>query len=390
MMKKYRKTIAKIFVLLVVGILVFSGTISMYQHVKEEQALKTAQEVLSEKGTNLLNGNWDYMPGIETSETGLLVSPTELAIINKNQKAVQKNPPINIAGTYLDQVKGNFSLNAIFSLKNDTKAEFSFYGRVPIIADEFIIERESIKVVFEKGRVQITVVDTNSREKTIGTYTYKENNYTKFTLKSINDTLIVVIDDNEVAKIPNQNVFGSEQIWLGLAAENSSWDLRTFTAEKLEEGSFVVKNASDERATKRDLEGLQRLASQKRSDFIVGTSVASNPLFTDQKYKQVVLDPNNFGSLTPENGMKMFNLQPLEGTYTFAYTDALVSQSKQNNQTIHGHTLVFGEANPQWVTSLPVDTFFADLFTFFDLNHRTAILNCSTNNVELLMRQYTI
>ena len=46
-------------------------------------------------------------------------------------------------------------------------------------------------------------------------------------------------------------------------------------------------------------------------------------------------------------------MHPLPGVYDFHEGDALVALAQQHGLKVHGHTLVFGEANPRWVRDLP-------------------------------------
>ena len=47
---------------------------------------------------------------------------------------------------------------------------------------------------------------------------------------------------------------------------------------------------------------------------------------------------------------------PTADTYDFHETDAIVDLARRHNIRVHGHTLVFGEANPVWVQQLPTAT----------------------------------
>ena len=58
-----------------------------------------------------------------------------------------------------------------------------------------------------------------------------------------------------------------------------------------------------------------------------------------------------FGSVTPENCMKMTEIQPREGEFHFEQADALVAFAGQNRLQVVGHTLVWAkdERTPAWV-----------------------------------------
>jgi endo-1,4-beta-xylanase len=77
---------------------------------------------------------------------------------------------------------------------------------------------------------------------------------------------------------------------------------------------------------------------------------------SDPTYRKLL---GNFNSITPENVAKFQFIHPLPGQlpmdFNFAEMDALVSIAKKAGMKVHGHALVFGEANPQWVQSVARD-----------------------------------
>jgi endo-1,4-beta-xylanase len=55
------------------------------------------------------------------------------------------------------------------------------------------------------------------------------------------------------------------------------------------------------------------------------------------------------GILTGEYSFKWASLQPQPGVFRFATAEALMAFAAANRQRVHGHTLVWHEANPQWL-----------------------------------------
>lgn len=58
-----------------------------------------------------------------------------------------------------------------------------------------------------------------------------------------------------------------------------------------------------------------------------------------------------FSVLTPENDMKFDRLHPAPATYYFAGADSLVAFAQQNGMAVRGHTLVWHQQLPKWITN---------------------------------------
>src|SRR5436305_1723801 len=57
-----------------------------------------------------------------------------------------------------------------------------------------------------------------------------------------------------------------------------------------------------------------------------------------------------FNQLEPENAMKFGPIQPGPTTYNFGPPDALVAFAQTNKMSVRGHTLVWHNQNPGWLT----------------------------------------
>lgn len=79
---------------------------------------------------------------------------------------------------------------------------------------------------------------------------------------------------------------------------------------------------------------------------VMWAHVADDPLYREAFLRE-------FGSLTPENEMKMMTLQPRRGEFDFAQADQLVGFAEANGKEVHGHTLVWHSQNPAWLTAGP-------------------------------------
>ena len=85
------------------------------------------------------------------------------------------------------------------------------------------------------------------------------------------------------------------------------------------------------------------------SKFKIGVALNKNQIRQRQQ-KENELIKREFSSLTAENVMKWEEIHPKKDRYNFKTPDLLVSLSQDNNQDLIGHTLVWHNQIPQWVT----------------------------------------
>ncbi|MEU8819934.1 endo-1,4-beta-xylanase [Actinoplanes sp. NPDC048796] len=81
----------------------------------------------------------------------------------------------------------------------------------------------------------------------------------------------------------------------------------------------------------------------------VGTAVNPDLLGTDAKYTRIAAE--QFSSITPENAMKWAEVEAVRGTYTWEKADQVVAFAKKNKQLVRGHTLVWHNQLPAWLSS---------------------------------------
>ena len=84
--------------------------------------------------------------------------------------------------------------------------------------------------------------------------------------------------------------------------------------------------------------------------FVVGVALGGR-VPDDYTPAERTLILKQFGSVTPENCMKMTEIQPREGEFHFEQADALVAFAAQNRLSVVGHTLVWAkdERTPPWL-----------------------------------------
>jgi len=91
-----------------------------------------------------------------------------------------------------------------------------------------------------------------------------------------------------------------------------------------------------------------RVAADKRG-FYVGAAVAAAPLRSEQPYQDTLR--REFNILVAENVFKWDSIHPGRDTYNFADADALVAFAEANGMRVRGHTLVWHNQLPGWLTN---------------------------------------
>lgn len=92
---------------------------------------------------------------------------------------------------------------------------------------------------------------------------------------------------------------------------------------------------------------LRALAEEAGIEF--GVAVNTDLLHTNGKYRHIV--NTQFSSVTAENVMKWEAVNPAPGVYDWAAADLLVANAQANGQVVRGHTLVWHNQLPTWLTT---------------------------------------
>jgi endo-1,4-beta-xylanase len=93
---------------------------------------------------------------------------------------------------------------------------------------------------------------------------------------------------------------------------------------------------------------------QNMVPFPFGASVSASLLRNNVKYNN--LAKKEYNSITAENAMKIGSLHPAQNTYNYTDADYIVEFAKQNNKRVHGHTLLWHQSLPSWVTNFVGDS----------------------------------
>jgi endo-1,4-beta-xylanase len=90
---------------------------------------------------------------------------------------------------------------------------------------------------------------------------------------------------------------------------------------------------------------LRELAGRQ---LLVGTAVDHGAFTNDATYREHV--GTEFSSITAENVMKWEVVEPVRGELDFSAADELLAAAKQNRQQVRGHTLLWHNQLPAWLT----------------------------------------
>ena len=86
----------------------------------------------------------------------------------------------------------------------------------------------------------------------------------------------------------------------------------------------------------------------EESGIHIGAAVAADPLSQDDAY--AVTLAREFNLVTTENALKFGPVHPGPDRYDFEDSDAIVDFALNNNMAIRGHTLIWHNQQPEWLT----------------------------------------
>ncbi|MGW0806070.1 endo-1,4-beta-xylanase [Nonomuraea sp. NPDC002799] len=92
---------------------------------------------------------------------------------------------------------------------------------------------------------------------------------------------------------------------------------------------------------------LRELAQQQ--GIKIGTAVDVTALRDEADYRKTL--NREFSHVTAENAMKWESVEPERGVFTWAGADAVVENARRNRQAVRGHTLVWHNQLPAWLTA---------------------------------------
>jgi endo-1,4-beta-xylanase len=83
--------------------------------------------------------------------------------------------------------------------------------------------------------------------------------------------------------------------------------------------------------------------------YVVGAGVEADLVRSDVVYRRTLI--KQFNALTPGNAMKFGPLRPTRLSFFWDDADLLVEFAEENDMKVRGHTLLWHQQNPFWLTS---------------------------------------
>jgi len=105
-----------------------------------------------------------------------------------------------------------------------------------------------------------------------------------------------------------------------------------------------IKCTSPENVQTTSSDKIKGLNDYYKKYFTIGVAVSPQALKTDEA--QLILQ--NFGSMTPENAMKMGPIHPKENEYYWKDADSIVAFAQRNGMMLRGHCLCWHNQTPGW------------------------------------------
>ena len=121
--------------------------------------------------------------------------------------------------------------------------------------------------------------------------------------------------------------------------------------------SFLITEGCKSGKVQKQQAGDKGLKDYYKDYFIVGAAVSPQGLKRPEESQLII---QHFGSMTPENAMKMGPIHPRENEYYWKDADSIAAFARQHHLKLRGHTLCWHNQTPRWLfidsSKNPVDT----------------------------------
>jgi endo-1,4-beta-xylanase len=109
---------------------------------------------------------------------------------------------------------------------------------------------------------------------------------------------------------------------------------------------FTLPRSTQSRLMPSPADSSKGLKDYYKNYFTIGVAVSPQALRRADESKLVI---QQFGSMTPENAMKMGPIHPKENEYYWKDADSIVAFAQRNHLKIRGHCLCWHNQTPRWL-----------------------------------------
>lgn len=334
----------KIKTLLIMGMIVILAIIVLLIFTSSKKTMPQLNNLLTDY-------SWQYFAGATTTSEGLLIQPLNRIITHQDGSEGQPNPPVNLVGPHLS-VEGDFRITATIE-KIGSWGSLRFYGKPPIMYDQWRLETGSIDIEIATSTITVRVWDGSAKDSIdMRIYPSLLTDPVVVSFEHRKDAFVLFANGVMLGSMPDHNIFASNEVWFGAdAALDNEWLLTSLSVSALQRGkvdivpqpSFIVERDNDSNT-------LRNLSFKNSRKLPIGAAVAYNTLVTNEEYRKLTV--SEFSMMTPENGMKPQFIHPGKDTYTFTEMDVLVDIAHKNDILVHGHSLVYAKSNPAWMSEI--------------------------------------
>lgn len=296
--------------------------------------------------------DWSHLQGAEPAINGINIKPVGRVLTHRDTSTAQPNPSVNVRGPHL-KVTGDFVVETKIS-DAQNGAQLQLYGQVPIIYDEWRQERGSIRLDVTNSLITVQIWDGSSPS-SIDKRDFKTRVSDEQNVALVHEggQIVIKSEGKVLGDIPDHNIFDQGTVWFGANANlgTAGWTLKSLTAKTIGKGQLELIPPPDVVAQHDQPDALRNLASANKRNLPIGAAISIYPLFTDDQYRKIAL--GQFSMMTIENSLKPQFIHPQKDLYAYKDADSLVEVASKNKIQIHGHSLVMGKANPQWMQNTP-------------------------------------
>ncbi len=255
--------------------------------------------------------------------------------------------PINSQGPYL-KVTGDFSvIGEISAATSDSAVFFALYGALQT-GTEFWQGIKRLDVGLQGGNLVTLVYTGDSSSPNYRTFPLPGGSTTgPITLEGarIGDQLVFFAGGQEMGRFPDPGLFASGRAYIGFTVSPHNTLTVTGLAAAVPESGDLTLFAPWREQVARSGTGLRDLASAR--GFVIGAD--TNPdNFGEDLYRQTL--GREYSASVPGNAMKFDATEPAQDVYSYCGADRLVTFAETNHMYVRGHTLLWHDQVPAWVT----------------------------------------